>query len=42
MTPRQLIALEHTCRLAEETSHPRFRRQLGRWSSILTFNSGFE
>lgn len=42
-TSRQEIAITHTCRLPEETQHPRFLR-VHTWgaSSILTFNSGFE
>lgn len=42
MTPRQQIALDHTCRLPEETVHPRFHVSAGGVSTILTFNSGFE
>ncbi len=42
VTPRQRIAMAFTCKLPEETSHPRFRRVIGRWSTILTLNSGFE
>ena len=42
MTPRQFIALEHACALAEECTHPRFREvvRLNRkdWSTILTVN----
>jgi len=42
MTPRQRIALEYTCKLPEETVHPRFFRRNGPVSSALTLNSGFE
>lgn len=42
MTPRQEIALRHTCRLPEQTVHPRFYARVRDMSTILTFNSGFE
>jgi hypothetical protein len=42
MTLSQRIALEHHCRLAGETVHPRFRTVTGRVSKILTVNSGYE
>jgi len=42
MTPRQRTAREHTCKLAEETTHHRFYRRSGNVTSILTLNSGFE
>jgi len=42
MTPRQLAAIAHTCRLPEQTVHPRFRSYHPGFSTILTFNSGFE
>jgi hypothetical protein len=41
MTPRQRTAREHTCKLAEEAKHPRFRRVIGRLSTILTLDSGY-
>lgn len=41
MTPRQRLAREFTCRLAQETAHPRFRRQIGRVSTIITLDSGY-
>ena len=42
ITPRQQVALRHTCRLPDETLHPRFRLVGGGVSTILTLNSGFE
>jgi hypothetical protein len=42
MTPQQRIAFTNTCKLPEETSHPRFVRRRGRWTVNLTLNSGFE
>ncbi len=44
MTRAQRIALDHHCRLATETIHPRFVRLVrgGRFSVILTVNSGYE
>jgi hypothetical protein len=43
MTNAQRIAVEHHCRLATETMHPRFRRlSRGHLSVILTVNSGYE
>jgi hypothetical protein len=43
MNPFQQEALNHHCRLACETTHPRFRhiRADGIWV-ILTVNSGYE
>jgi hypothetical protein len=42
LTPRQQIAMAYTCKLPEETTHPRFRRAFPGVSTILTLNSGFE
>ena len=42
MTQAQRIALEHHCRLATETVHPRFRHVRPGFSLILTVNSGYE
>lgn len=41
---RHKIALEHHCRLAAETVHPRFAALHfgGAYSTILTVNSGYE
>lgn len=44
MTPSQKTAIEHHCRLAFETAHPRFAwldRRRG-VSIVLTVNSGWE
>lgn len=42
-TDSQKIALEHHCRLACETTHPRFARMSGLgYSVIVTVNSGYE
>lgn len=43
MTPAQLVALAHPCRIGAETAHPRFRflRPDG-LSIVLTINSGYE
>jgi hypothetical protein len=44
MTREQQTALDHHCRLAVETVHPRFGllRHGGRLSVVLTVNSGYE
>lgn len=44
MNKAQRLALEHHCRLAVETIHPRFVRLIrgGLYSVILTVNSGYE
>jgi hypothetical protein len=43
MTPRQRTAIDHHCRLAAETVHPRFSTMLvGGLSVVLTVNSGYE
>ena len=42
MTPRQRIAMAHTCKLEWETTHPRFHRVEFPLSTILTLNSGYE
>lgn len=40
----QQTAIQHHCRLAIETAHPRFAHWLdpGRVSLVLTVNSGYE
>ena len=42
-TPAE-VALRHHCRLAVETTHPRFKTvdRRGGFSIILTVNSGYE
>jgi hypothetical protein len=44
MNRHQRIALQHHCRLASETAHPRFARLIrgGAFSVVLTINSGYE
>lgn len=42
MTKAQRTALDFHCRLACETSHPRFARVQGRYSIVLSVNSGYE
>lgn len=42
MNAAQRTALDHHCRLAVETIHPRFARVRGWYSTILTVNSGYE
>lgn len=43
MNATQLLAVEHHCRLAGETIHPRFGRSLRiGMSVVLTVNSGYE
>ena len=44
MTREQQTALDHHCRLAVETAHPRFGSLLhgGAVSLVLTVNSGYE
>jgi len=42
MTPQQLTAIQHHCRLACETAHPRFGTPLPGGSMVLTINSGYE
>ena len=42
MYRRQLTAIEHHCRLAFETYHPRFKYVRGDVSIIVTVNSGHE
>lgn len=43
MTGPQQRAIEHHCRLAGETMHPRFRRMMPAGYSVnLTVNSGYE
>lgn len=42
MTPQQRVALEHFCRLACETAHPRFRFVLPGCSIVLSVNTGYE
>jgi hypothetical protein len=44
MNDAQKTALDHHCRLATETMHPRFARWVrnGLFSVVLTINSGYE
>jgi hypothetical protein len=42
MTPMQKVAMAHTCKLPEETSHARFGGWRSPFSLRLTLNSGFE
>lgn len=43
MTPKQKTAIGHHCRLAGETTHPRFRSMVAPTASlVLTVNSGWE
>lgn len=42
MTPIQRIALEHHCRLGEETAHPHFAHRFAEGTVVLTVNSGYE
>jgi hypothetical protein len=42
MNKHQVTALEHHCRLAVETVHPRFAYANGMYSIVLTLNSGHE
>jgi hypothetical protein len=42
MSPAQRIAIEHPCRFAFETAHPRFAHRLPGASLVLTINSGYE
>src|SRR5579863_9384020 len=42
MTSRQLVALENPCIEAEQCAEPIYRKIIGRWSTILTMNVGFE
>jgi hypothetical protein len=42
MTPAQQLAISQPCYLGGETVHPRYRSGNGRWSQVLTVNSGYE
>lgn len=42
MTFAQTTAIEHPCRLAVETMHPRFRERSGITTVVLTVNTGYE
>lgn len=42
MTPEQRIALDWPCHLGAETMKARYRQQRGRWSVVLTVNTGYE
>lgn len=42
MDKQQKIALDHHCRFAFETVHPRFAVRYDNYSVILTVNSGHE
>lgn len=41
-TGAQQLALDHHCRLAGETTHPRFHYLIPGASVVLTVNSGYE
>jgi hypothetical protein len=41
LTTRQRIAMQHHCRLPEQTAQPRFYRRNGDLSSGLTLDSGY-
>jgi hypothetical protein len=40
MTPEQATALAHPCLLAAETINQRFHHVKGKWSLVLTINTG--
>jgi hypothetical protein len=42
MNRHQQIALDHPCRLAVETAHPRFGFVRSGYTVVLTVNSGYE
>jgi hypothetical protein len=42
MNYQQRTAIEHPCRLAIETMHPRFRMKDGITGVVLTVNTGYE
>ena len=42
LSDAQRVAIEHHCRLAIETMHPRFRSIVDGYSRILTVTSGYE
>jgi hypothetical protein len=42
MNKQQQTAMNHHCRLAAETVHPRFAYKRGTHSIVLTINSGYE
>lgn len=42
MKRHQRVAIENTCLIAEETSHPRFGHRLSRGSLVFTVNTGYE
>jgi hypothetical protein len=42
MNRHQQVALEHPCRLAAETAHPRFGFVRPTYTVVLTVNSGYE
>lgn len=42
MNRQARTALDHHCRLAGETLHPRFRRADGFYNIVMTVNSGYE
>lgn len=42
MLGRQALALRFHCRLAVETTHPKFAVDHGSYSIVLTVNSGYE
>lgn len=42
MNEQQKTAIQHHCRLAVETIHPRFGMRGATYSLMLTVNSGYE
>lgn len=42
MTSKQRMAITYPCVEAWETTHDRYKTLVGRWSTILTLNCGFE
>lgn len=42
MMPHQVTVLNFPCVEAEDTTHPRFYRQIVDWHVCLTMNVGFE
>lgn len=42
MNDRQLYAIQHPAIVAEDCTNSMYKHVVGRWSMILTLNSGFE
>ncbi len=42
MTPQQISAISHHCRFAFETCQFRFGERRGKYTVLLTVNSGYE